>query len=148
MSRRRGPHCVTWRGGITISASSLGAPVTARCRRKIVRELADRFLKALGYPASDQIEYVDVEDELTIPVYLEVSKASGSPLLWVLISVDAADDGDIFQDDAASVLGMMPTFGDDATVEDLASEGLVWPLRAASLDHPNRHEADRSCRPK
>ncbi len=58
-----------------------------------IMQLADGYLKSLGYPAAKP-ETVGIDDELSVPVYLEMKKPNGSPLLWVLLSASQdMDDG-------------------------------------------------------
>lgn len=58
-----------------------------------IRTLADAYLTALGYP--DASEFTITVDESEIPVYLEMTKPNGAPLLWVLLAHSIEDDGDI-----------------------------------------------------
>lgn len=57
----------------------------------LVQELADKYLAALGYPAAEP-KLVEVDDNLSIPVYVEISRTNGAPLLWIILS--AAEDGE------------------------------------------------------
>ena len=56
-----------------------------------IRTLADGYLKALGYPAAKP-ETIAIDDTLSVPVYLEMTKSNGAPLLWVLLC--ASEDAD------------------------------------------------------
>ncbi len=47
--------------------------------------LADIYLSALGYPEAAP-EWVDIDDTTKVPVYLELKKPNGAPLLWVLLA--------------------------------------------------------------
>ena len=87
-----------------------------------IRTLADNYLKSLGYPEAKP-EVITVDDGLSVPVYLEMTKNNGAPLLWVLLSASKETDAGIMEsfvfnaddvdEDAAGalykgVLGEMP----------------------------------------
>lgn len=50
-----------------------------------IRALADMYLGALGYPEAKP-EWIEIDDTLKVPVYLELTKANGAPALWVLLA--------------------------------------------------------------
>lgn len=50
-----------------------------------IRTLADMYLKALGYPEAKP-EWIEIDDTLKAPVYLEITKANGAPALWILLA--------------------------------------------------------------
>lgn len=50
-----------------------------------IRTLADMYLKALGYPEAKP-EWIEIDDTLKVPVYLELTKANGAPALWMLLA--------------------------------------------------------------
>ena len=58
--------------------------------------LADAYLKALGYPAANP-QMITLEDDLKVPVYLELQKANGAPALWVLLAASEDKEADILQ---------------------------------------------------
>lgn len=61
-----------------------------------VRILADLYLKSLGYPEAKPTT-VAVDDTLTAPVYLEMTKSNGAPLLWVILSASREEDAGIME---------------------------------------------------
>ena len=61
-----------------------------------IRTLADMYLKCLGYPEAKP-ETVAVDDTLSVPVYLEMMKQSGAPLLWVLLCASKEKDAGILE---------------------------------------------------
>ena len=67
-------------------------------KSQIVCELGNLILDALDYPQARELSLRDVKDELQVPVYLEVTKPNGAPLLWVMLSASMEDDGDILHD--------------------------------------------------
>ena len=61
-----------------------------------IRELADSYLKSLGYPdAAPQI--VQVDENLQVPVYLEMKKTNGAPLMWVVLMASTETDTGIME---------------------------------------------------
>ena len=60
----------------------------------MIKDLADSLLDALGYgdfaPAN-----VNVSDAFSIPVYHEINKSNGAPLLWILLGNSQDKESDI-----------------------------------------------------
>ena len=50
-----------------------------------IRALADTYLSALGYPAGAPA-WIDIDDAVRAPVYLELRRPGGAPALWVLLA--------------------------------------------------------------
>lgn len=61
-----------------------------------IRTLADSYLKSLGYPEA-RPEVVRVDDSLEVPIYLEMTKENGAPLLWVLLAASREADAGIME---------------------------------------------------
>lgn len=61
-----------------------------------IKTLADGYLKSLGYPEAKP-EMIPVDDSLSVPVYLEMTKSNGAPLLWVLLSASKDNDAGIME---------------------------------------------------
>lgn len=61
-----------------------------------IRLLADTYLKALGYPDA-QPEWIEIDDTLKVPVYLEIKKANGAPALWVLLAASEDKDAGVLK---------------------------------------------------
>ncbi len=64
-----------------------------------IRTLADSYLSSLGYPVAKP-EVITVDDTLAVPVYLEMTKTNGAPLLWVILSASAEADAGILESSA------------------------------------------------
>ena len=62
----------------------------------MIQELATLYLKALGYESINSVSE-EVADGLNVPIFHEVTKANGAPLLWAFLSVAAERDDDILQ---------------------------------------------------
>ena len=61
-----------------------------------IRVLADRYLKSLGYPDAKQ-ELLAVDETLSAPIYLEMKKSNGAPLLWVMLSASKEPEAGIME---------------------------------------------------
>lgn len=103
-----------------------------------IKVLADSYLKSLGYPEAKP-EVVTVDDSLTVPVYLEMTKSNGAPLLWVLLSASKESDAGIMEsfvfnaddvdDDAAGTLYK-------GVLGEMANEDLVTKILFGSVEPP------------
>lgn len=79
-----------------------------------IRVLADLYLKSLGYPEAKPVR-ISVDDTLTVPVYLEMTKSNGAPLLWVILSASREEDA-----------GIMESYCYDATAMDEDASGALY----------------------
>ena len=79
-----------------------------------IKDLADTYLNSLGYPAAAPLN-VAVDDTLSVPVYLEMKKQNGAPLLWVVLMASAETDA-----------GIMESFSFDASGLDETSYGTIY----------------------
>lgn len=61
-----------------------------------IRDLADRYLAALGYPVANP-EVIAVDDETSVPVYLEMKKNNGAPALWVLLGASPEQEANVLE---------------------------------------------------
>jgi hypothetical protein len=52
-----------------------------------ISEMASRYLTALGYPEASPFT-VPLDDNIAVFPFLEMKRANGAPLLWVLLSLD------------------------------------------------------------
>jgi type I restriction-modification system DNA methylase subunit len=66
-----------------------------------IRQLADGYLNSLGYPAANP-QTLEVDETLSVPVYLELTKSNGAPLLWILLSVSTDKDTGIMESNVYS----------------------------------------------
>lgn len=57
-------------------------------RYKLQYEFIVNIYKSLGYDINDNVEYIELRNNVSIPVLKEVKKASGAPLLWILQSIE------------------------------------------------------------
>lgn len=103
-----------------------------------IKSLADSYLKSLGYPEAKP-EVVTVDDSLSVPVYLEMTKSNGAPLLWVLLSASKETDAGIME----SYTFNADDVDDDATgtlykgvLGEMANEDLVTQILFGSAEPP------------
>ena len=61
-----------------------------------IKDLADTYLSSLGYPAAAPLN-VPIDDTLSVPVYLEMKKQNGAPLLWVVLMASTEMDAGIME---------------------------------------------------
>ena len=79
-----------------------------------IKDQADRYLTALGYPEASPIT-VAIDDTLSVPIYLEMKKPNGAPLLWAVLMASAETDA-----------GIMESFSFEAAELDETSYGTVY----------------------
>ena len=102
----------------------------------MVKNMADMFLAALDYPeATPRIEQIN--DALSAPVYLEITKANGAPLLWVILAQNTEDEPAILDGYAISAPvgdeeNVVSAFSAELDNEELATKILF------AIDEPPR----------
>lgn len=103
-----------------------------------IKMLADSYLKSLGYPEAKP-EVVTVDDSLSVPVYLEMTKSNGAPLLWVLLSASYESDAGIME----SFVFNADDINDDAigmiykgVLGEMANEELITKILFGSAEPP------------
>ena len=103
-----------------------------------IKVLADKYLVSLGYPIAKP-EVVKVDDTLDVPVYLEMTKSNGAPLLWVVLSASQEADAGIMESFAFHAQDVE----DDATgpiykgiFSEMANEELVTKILFGSVEPP------------
>ena len=69
----------------------------------LIQELAEGYLNALGYPEPAP-ENIEIEDNVFAPVYVEIKKPSGAPLLWAILAVNKDPEEDILNGNAFSCI--------------------------------------------
>lgn len=103
-----------------------------------IKMLADSYLKSLGYPEAKP-EVVTVDDSLSVPVYLEMTKSNGAPSLWVLLSASYESDAGIME----SFVFNADDINDDAigmiykgVLGEMANEELTTKILFGSAEPP------------
>ena len=90
-----------------------------------IKDLADSYLASLGYPVASSLD-VAIDDSLSVPVYLEMTKQNGAPLLWVVLMASAEVDS-----------GIMESYAFDASTLDETSYGTIGEGIIETLDGEN-----------
>ena len=103
-----------------------------------IRMLADSYLHALGYPEASP-ELVSIDDVTNVPVYLELNKPNGAPLLWVLLATSNDKEAAIldkfcFSADSIGEEGLNVVSTDSLTT--LPNEDLVTKILFAQAEPP------------
>lgn len=103
-----------------------------------IKMLANSYLKSLGYPEAKP-EVVTVDDSLSVPVYLEMTKNNGAPSLWVLLSASYESDAGIMKSFAFNA----DDVNDDAigmiykgVLGEMANEELITKILFGSAEPP------------
>ena len=94
-----------------------------------IRDMANLYLESLGYPEAKPEEVV-MDDTFSVPLYLEITKSNGAPLLWVLLSAsEDIDTGimesnvfDSLQVDEDAIGNVAPEIVKNITNEELATK--------------------------
>lgn len=101
--------------------------------RELIEDQAAEYIAALGYGESDSIN-IELNDEITVPVFHEVKKPNGAPLLWALLSVAEERDDDILmgkvfgrKDADDEEYGMLLSENNDDVLEKLFFAGAEAP---------------------
>lgn len=97
----------------------------SRKKQMIFRDLADSYLASLGYPVASSLD-VAIDDSLSVPVYLEMKKQNGAPLLWVVLMASAEVDS-----------GIMESYAFDASTIDETSYGTIGEGIIGTLEGEN-----------
>ncbi|MCD7854256.1 MAG: class I SAM-dependent DNA methyltransferase [Clostridiales bacterium] len=61
-----------------------------------IRNMADAYLNSLGYPEAKP-QTILIDEECSVSVYLEMTKANGAPLLWVLLAASKETEAGIME---------------------------------------------------
>lgn len=103
-----------------------------------IRTLADIYLSALGYPEAEP-EFVDVDDNIKVPVYLELKKTNGAPALWVLLATSEDKEAAILDKYCFSALGIAEEGLNSVSKEnltDIPNEDLITKILFGQADPP------------
>jgi type I restriction-modification system DNA methylase subunit len=101
----------------------------------LIREMADQYLEALGFPTAAPIS-VEVAEGIYAPVYLEIEKPNGAPLLWMMLAHTAERDTNIMQGSCFQASNLNDENGDDVTVTTLENEELATKVLFAMAEPP------------
>ena len=100
-----------------------------------IRDLADAYLASLGYPAAKP-ETIAIDDSLAVPVYLEMTKSNGAPLLWVVLSASRDGDDGMMESYAFDAAQIDDDDDDDAVLCPIANEALATKILFGTDEPP------------
>ena len=103
-----------------------------------IRAMADVYIKSLGYPDAKP-ETIAIDDTLSVPVYLEMTKSSGAPLLWVLLSASKETDAGILESFVFNGTGLDDDAGNaiyKGMLSDIPNEDLVTKILFGTAEPP------------
>lgn len=103
-----------------------------------IRTLADIYLSALGYPEAEP-EFVDIDDNIKVPVYLELKKTNGAPAMWVLLATSEDKEAAILDKFCFSVQGIDEEGLNSVSKEnltDIPNENLITKILFGQVDPP------------
>lgn len=102
----------------------------------MIKDLADSLLETLGYQNYTPTS-TSASDEYLIPVYHEINKANGAPLLWVLLGHSNDNEGGLLQGysfDGSAFEGDVPRM---PVITELSNEEMITKILFA-LNEPPR----------
>ena len=100
-----------------------------------IRDLADAYLASLGYPDAKP-ETIAIDDSLAVPVYLEMTKPNGAPLLWVVLSASRDGDAGMMESYAFDAAQIDDDDEDDAVLCPIANEALATKILFGTDEPP------------
>lgn len=103
-----------------------------------IRTLADIYLQALGYPEAEP-EWIDIDDSIKVPVYLELKKSNGASALWVLLATSEDKEAAILDKYCFSVQGIGEEGQNSVSKEyltDIPNEDLVTKILFGQAEPP------------
>ncbi|NLF52620.1 MAG: class I SAM-dependent DNA methyltransferase, partial [Leptolinea sp.] len=101
----------------------------------MIRDMADRYLELLGYPSAAPVT-LEVTEQIHAPVYLEVKKHNGAPLLWVLLAHNEERDANIMEGFSFQAADLHDDNGDNVGVTTLTNEDLATRILFAMNEPP------------
>jgi hypothetical protein len=101
----------------------------------MIRDMADQYLEALGFPISDPLS-IEVAEGVYAPVYREIKKSNGAPLLWVMLAHTSERDANIMQGYCFQATDLIDDNSDDVTITTLDNEELASKILFAVAEPP------------
>ena len=101
----------------------------------MIRDMADQYLEALGFPTAAPIT-VEVAEGIYAPVYREIKKPNGAPLLWVMLAHTSERDLNIMQGCCFHAEDLNDDNSGDVTITTLENEELATKILFAVAEPP------------
>jgi len=97
--------------------------------------MANQYLESLGFPKAAPIS-VEVTEGISAPVYLEIEKPNGAPLLWVMLTHTSESDADIMQGYTFNAADMNGDNSDDVKMTTIENEELATKILFGMAESP------------
>ena len=101
----------------------------------MIRDMADQYLESLGFPTVAPIS-IEVAEGIDTPVYREIKKPNGVPLLWVLLAHTSERDSNIMQGCCFHAEDLNDDNSGDVTITTLENEELATKILFAVAEPP------------
>ena len=101
----------------------------------MIRDMADQYLESLGFPTTAPIS-VEVAEGIHAPVYREIKKPNGAPLLWVMLAHTSERDSNIMQGYCFHAEDLNDDNSVDVTITTLDNEELATKSLFAMAEPP------------
>ena len=101
----------------------------------MIRDMADQYLESLGFPTAAPIS-VQVAEGIDTPVYREIKKPNGAPLLWVLLAHTSERDSNIMQGRCFHAADLDDDNSGDVTITTIENEELATKILFAVAEPP------------
>lgn len=101
----------------------------------MIRDMADLYLDSLGYSTAAPFSE-EVTEGNYAPVYLEINKPNGAPLLWVMLATSTEDGLGIMQGDCFHAEELIDNGNDDVAITTMPNEELATKILFATGEPP------------
>ena len=101
----------------------------------MIRDMANQYLESLGFPTAAPIS-VQVAEGIYTPVYREIKKPNGAPLLWVMLAHTSERDSNIMQGYSFHADDLDDDNSGDVTITTLDNEELATKILFAVAEPP------------
>ncbi|MGC7872068.1 Eco57I restriction-modification methylase domain-containing protein [Desulfosporosinus sp. SYSU MS00001] len=101
----------------------------------MIRDMADQYLESLGFPTLAPLS-VEVAEGVYAPVYREIKKPNGAPLLWVMLAHTSERDANIMQGYCFHATDLIDDNSDDVTITTIDNEELASKILFAVAEPP------------
>ncbi len=103
--------------------------------RSLIIDMADSYLKALSFPSAKP-EIINVTDDLSAPVYLEINRPNGAPLLWIMLANTSERDANVMQGFCFNALSIGTDSDESNNTNSIENEELITKILFAMSEPP------------
>lgn len=101
----------------------------------LIMEMANLYLESLGYPIPEPNSIV-LSEKNTTPIYLEIKKPNGAPLLWILLASSSEQDLNILQETLFDSTLLIDNERKEASTSSIENEELVSKIFFSTSEPP------------